>query len=339
MIRFVCIAAITALISGCSTSPVASYSPLANGPIANGASSSNSEKAPINLGTSSITLEKLARHQGCEPVLGAALISQNGPTETYEIKCTSGQILGAHCEYRQCTLNAQTSPTVVASAAPATAATQPVVLSVAASANESTSLAPVQNETAPQLSADQGVETSTEIPQSLTIPARPLKLVLGTGIVSGGDTLLTAYYTNNTSTNLKAGSGVQIYVGFDDRLSEHFSVQGTAGYLTDNASGSNVTLKFNRFPIDLLGYYHLNRSWRIGGGIQLMESPKIDASGFAAKFSMNFNNAVGSVLEAEYLVNSSFGIKLRAVKESFTATGYTGSVSGNQAGIFFNVYY
>ena len=361
MIRFVGIFFMAALISACSTNPMASAqsqsntssvqaSTLSHGGL-NNAGASNPEKAQIKIGPSAIALEKMARHKGCEPVLGAELISQNGPVEVYEIKCVNGQVLGANCEYRQCKINAQTSPAVVAAASPAIAVAQPVALNTAppTANNESqlaaqpsnvaaTPIGPIQNETTVPPAYNQDMETG-EGQQALVIPSRTLKFVLGLGFSSGGDTILTAYYSDNTSSSLKAGSGVQFYVGFDDRLSEHFSVQGTAGYLTDNASASNATLKFDRFPIELLGYYHLNRSWRIGGGIQLMESPKLDASGAASQYSMNFNNATGGILEAEWLVNPSFGIKLRAVKESFTATGYTGSLSGNQAAILFSVYY
>jgi hypothetical protein len=55
-------------------------------------------------GVSSVTVERLAMKRNCQPAGAATLTFKDGPTENYLVKCTDGSELGAHCEYRQCTL-------------------------------------------------------------------------------------------------------------------------------------------------------------------------------------------------------------------------------------------
>ncbi|MFZ6843726.1 hypothetical protein [Undibacterium sp. RuTC16W] len=53
-------------------------------------------------GTSSTTVEKIAREYGCNGGKGAGLITPAGPVEIYRMQCESGQSFLARCELRQC---------------------------------------------------------------------------------------------------------------------------------------------------------------------------------------------------------------------------------------------
>jgi hypothetical protein len=56
----------------------------------------------IKLGSSSETVERMAKQQGCESKLGAMLITESGPMEKYRVNCVDGSIFMARCELRQC---------------------------------------------------------------------------------------------------------------------------------------------------------------------------------------------------------------------------------------------
>lgn len=60
------------------------------------------EKVPFRVGTSSATVEKLAREQGCTGGQGAGLMTQPGPIEVYRMQCENGKVFMARCELRQC---------------------------------------------------------------------------------------------------------------------------------------------------------------------------------------------------------------------------------------------
>ena len=53
-------------------------------------------------GTSSATVERLAKRFGCTGSTGAGLITDKGPLEIYRMKCDNGTTFMAQCELRQC---------------------------------------------------------------------------------------------------------------------------------------------------------------------------------------------------------------------------------------------
>jgi serine protease Do len=59
--------------------------------------------ASVKLGRSSMAVEKMAKDQGCFSDAGAALITDEGPSEIYKVSCTDGKTFVAKCEMRQCT--------------------------------------------------------------------------------------------------------------------------------------------------------------------------------------------------------------------------------------------
>lgn len=53
-------------------------------------------------GVSSVTVEKLAKAQGCTGGIGAGLVTPAGPVEVYKMQCENGKVFTARCELRQC---------------------------------------------------------------------------------------------------------------------------------------------------------------------------------------------------------------------------------------------
>lgn len=53
-------------------------------------------------GTSSATVERLAKRFGCTGEQGAGLVTEKGPVEVYRMKCENGTTFIARCELRQC---------------------------------------------------------------------------------------------------------------------------------------------------------------------------------------------------------------------------------------------
>jgi hypothetical protein len=165
--------------------------------------------------------------------------------------------------------------------------------------------------------------------------ARP---VLGMGLSGGGDELASARYTDGTTANIHAGGLLYFTAGVDYRFTPAFSLQGTVNYHVDRANAKNGDLKFERFPIELIGYYQPNPSWRAGGGIRYTSSPKLSGSGFASGTDVSFDNTTSAVVEAEYFVNPTLGIKLRYVNETFKARGYK-DADGSHVGVSANLYF
>lgn len=171
-----------------------------------------------------------------------------------------------------------------------------------------------------------------------TAAPSPVRFLAGLGFSAGGDDLATAKYTNGSSQTIKAGGGFYFTAGADYRLSEEFSVQGTLNFHVDDTRATNGSITFKRFPVEVLGYYHVNDAWRVGGGLRYVSGAKLSSSGAADGIDAKFDNTVSAVAEVEYFWMPKFGMKMRYVKETFKAPGIP-DVKGNHFGISGNYYF
>ncbi len=60
------------------------------------------ERVPFRAGISSVTVENMAKKQGCTGGVGAGLMTEPGPIEVYRMMCDNGKVFRARCELRQC---------------------------------------------------------------------------------------------------------------------------------------------------------------------------------------------------------------------------------------------
>jgi hypothetical protein len=182
------------------------------------------------------------------------------------------------------------------------------------------------------LLAMQGAQAQTIAP-----PPEPVRLLLGIGLSGGGDKLASGQYEDGSTADVRAGGFVYLTAGIDYHICPEFSLQGTINYHVDDASAWNGDLKFERFPVELIGYYQPNPVFRVGGGVRYTVSPKLSSNGNAPEANASFRNTTSAVAEAEYFTDPNFGIKLRYVHETFKARGR--EIDGSHVGISANVYF
>jgi hypothetical protein len=166
---------------------------------------------------------------------------------------------------------------------------------------------------------------------------RNVRGILGIGVTGGGDTLATVVYTDGSTDSIKGGGLVHVFGGAEFRLGSEVTVQATIGYHVDETTGaSNGSLRFSRYPIELLAHYAITPNFRLGGGARFVNSAKIDSRGVLSGARVDFDSTVGGVIEGEYLVTPSIGLKLRAVSEKYKVGGV--SADGNHVGFYFSWY-
>jgi len=166
---------------------------------------------------------------------------------------------------------------------------------------------------------------------------RTVRGVLGMGVTGGGDTLATVVYTDGSTDSIKAGGLVHLYGGAEFRVAPQFTLQANVGYHVDRTSGySNGSIRFSRYPIELLGHFAVAPSVRLGGGARFVNNAKIDTSGVLSGTRVEFDNTVGGVIEAEWLVLPSLGLKARYVSERYKINGV--SFDGNHGGFYVSWY-
>jgi hypothetical protein len=167
---------------------------------------------------------------------------------------------------------------------------------------------------------------------------KPLRFLLGMGLSGGGDELASAEYTNGDTVNIHAGGLIYFTAGVDYHFTPQFSLQGTVNYHVDRANARNGDVKFERFPVELIGYYQPNPSWRVGGGVRYTSSSKLSGSGAGSRLRADFDGTTSAVVEAEYFTSPNLGIKLRYVNETFKSRGYE-DVDGSHVGVSANFYF
>lgn len=162
----------------------------------------------------------------------------------------------------------------------------------------------------------------------------PVKLLLGGGFTSGGDNLVAG-----SGDEMKAGRGLQVFAGAEYWVSEPVALQMNVGIQFDRRKGSNGTLRFQRFPVELMGLYALTNNLRVGAGAQLVFGARLRGSGDASALNQDFRHATGRVLEAEYLITPHTALKLRQVSENFTAGDGAAKFSARHVGLMFSYYF
>lgn len=182
------------------------------------------------------------------------------------------------------------------------------------------------------------------------LSARPVAFLLGMGLTNGGDTVVTAVFTNGTTTAITAGARYFFKVGADWRISSNFSAQGTIGYHGNTVKGADGELSFDRAFIEGLGFWHYLPRHRIGLGARQTSGTKLRGSGVASSLgTIEFSSSLGTVLEYEWMIarnsTSGYGITLRYVTEKYTATSDNGmpitgpEFNGNHMGIGLHLYF
>lgn len=172
---------------------------------------------------------------------------------------------------------------------------------------------------------------------------REVFLALSMGLTFGGDTIDSAYYTDGSSADIKAGGLVQLGLGAEwHRADLPISVRATLNYHADSANASNGSLTLKRIPFELLAHYHFDERFLLGGGLRYVSSNryKRDVSGDSLNSSAYFDPSLGLVIEAAYKFNKPAQIALRYVHENYKTNGSTaikaGSYNASHVGVFFN---
>ena len=176
-------------------------------------------------------------------------------------------------------------------------------------------------------------------PQAPRFAVKKMHYMIGMGITGGGEEVATTEFTDGTSQKVTTGGLVQFTGGVEYRVNEQFSVQGNVGFHVDNSTASNGDVHFRRYPIELIGYYHVSPQWRVGGGVRHVTNVRVKSSGVIGGLDTEFDNTTGALGEVEYLFSPNLGVKFRVARETYTVSGTNFKVDGNHVGVFGNFYF
>lgn len=191
----------------------------------------------------------------------------------------------------------------------------------------------------PDLAQVGDATASPGMAQAVVVQPRQYRIVLGLGATGGGDRLATARYNYSDDRNVRAGELLQIHGGIDWRVAPRVTMQAVVGFHTDGVDAWNGSVYFTRYPLELLAHYAVAPGWRIGGGLRYVINPRLDGDGAARDIRVDYDNAFGPVIEAEFFPIQWLGLKLRGAFEQYKARDGSGSKSGNHVGFFATFYF
>jgi hypothetical protein len=168
--------------------------------------------------------------------------------------------------------------------------------------------------------------------------AQEVRPMFKAGFDTGGDTLVTAVFTNGSTQSIKANDGLYVGGGVSI-LNDAKDLQGevTLSYKIESIDANNGSIEFTRFPLEALVFYRESR-FRLGGGLTYHLSPKVKGSGIVGGLNVEFKDALGVILQADYLVWREMAVGLRyTMLEYKTASGPAGTAKSDGFGVTFRV--
>jgi len=173
-------------------------------------------------------------------------------------------------------------------------------------------------------------------PPAARPPAREFHVIGRIGIDGGGDTVDQVVMTDGSTQKLSAGGLFTIAAGLVyTPVATPLVVEATIGFKVDDVTASNGKLQFDRWPLELLASYRIERH-RIGGGLAYHLSPtyscKVDGQ---CDFSSSADDALGAIVQyayGDYTGGFVWDLGLRFTLITYQAPG--GEFSGNSFGGF-----
>jgi len=164
--------------------------------------------------------------------------------------------------------------------------------------------------------------------------AAEVRPVLVAGYDTGGDEIKAVTFQSGENDSIRANEGFYLGGGVSvlgDRRNVEFL--GTLSLKYQRIHASNADITWSRVPLDALVFYRM-QSFRLGGGLTYVLHPRLKGSGDESGIDTAFPNALGAVLQADYLLGRvSLGVRYTVL--DYKSGG--GTVESNGLGVSFGI--
>ena len=172
----------------------------------------------------------------------------------------------------------------------------------------------------------------------LDIQALEIRPLIKAGVDFGGETIVTAEFTNGDTQEINANEGFYLGAGaaiLDDARNLEYHL--TIAYKFAVIEGGNGDIDWTRVPLEALVFYRF-RSVRVGGGLTYHLSPQLEGSGVVGGLDVDFKDALGAVLQVDWRISTTIALGGRYTLLEYEAKGASsGSTKSNGVGITFSM--
>jgi hypothetical protein len=167
-----------------------------------------------------------------------------------------------------------------------------------------------------------------------TAHAAEVRPVIVAGYDTGGDQIKAVTFQSGENDSIRANEGLYLGGGvsvLNDAGNVEFLGSLSLKYQRIHASNADIT--WTRIPLDALVFYRM-QSFRLGGGLTYVLHPRLKGSGDASSTDTAFPNALGAVLQGDYLLGRvSLGVRYTVL--DYKSGGST--VKSNGLGVSFGI--
>lgn len=168
--------------------------------------------------------------------------------------------------------------------------------------------------------------------------AAEIRPLLKAGFDVGGDTMVSVTFINGDTEKVRANEGFYLGGGaaiLDEARNMEYHV--TLAYKVALINADNGDIEWTRIPLEVLAFYRFARA-RVGGGLTYHINPKLEGSGVVGGLDIEFKNALGVVLQADWLITRKIALGGRFTFLEYDAEGaFTGSAKSNGVGLTFSM--
>jgi hypothetical protein len=173
---------------------------------------------------------------------------------------------------------------------------------------------------------------------ALGAQAAEIRPLIKAGFDVGGDTMVSVTFTNGDTEKVRANEGFYLGGGaaiLDEARNMEYHV--TLAYKFALIDAENGDIEWTRIPLEALVFYRFPRA-RVGGGLTYHINPKLEGSGVVGGLDIEFKNALGLVLQADWLITRKIALGGRFTFLEYDAEGaFTGSAKSNGVGVTFSM--
>ena len=168
--------------------------------------------------------------------------------------------------------------------------------------------------------------------------AADIRPLLKAGFDVGGDTMVTAVFSNGDTETIKANEG--FYFGGGAAIidaARNMEYHVSLAYKVAAVDASNGDLESTRLPLEALAFYRFPRV-RVGGGLAYHMNPKLEGSGMVGGLDVKFKNALGAILQADWRITEKIAAGARyTILEYDAKEAFSGSAKSNGFGLTFSM--
>ena len=168
--------------------------------------------------------------------------------------------------------------------------------------------------------------------------AAEIRPLVKAGVDVGGDTMVTAVFSDGFTEEVRANDGFYIGGGaviIDNARNMEYHL--TLAYKFASIDGTDGDIEWSRIPLEALAFYRFSRV-RLGGGLTYHINPRLEGGGSAGGLDVDFKNALGVVLQADWRVNQMIGVGARYTILEYDAEGaFFGSAKSNGVGVTLSI--